>query len=155
MPRITAALLNRVNFPICSVKTACATYSHAIFAILVCAHPRFTRFYHRPHDPSSRPVQARSEAVTNMQARFSFNSKAAQETYAEAWDKRDPWRMIKKNVSFAAPRPGTKVRVVLLLACSRPTRCMRTQRNTKRKRSNCRGGKNGLVPFRGFTLSRK
>lgn len=48
--------------------------------------------------------QARSEAVTNMQARFSFNSKAAQETYAEAWDKRDPWRMLKKNVSFAAPR---------------------------------------------------
>eukprot|EP00903_Cladosiphon_okamuranus_P016162 g14915.t1 len=49
--------------------------------------------------------KARSEAVTNMQARFSFNSKAAQETYAEAWDKRDPWRMLKKNVSFAAPRP--------------------------------------------------
>lgn len=45
-----------------------------------------------------------------MQARFSFNSKAAQETYAEAWDKRDPWRMLKKNVSFAAPRKGTKVR---------------------------------------------
>lgn len=39
-----------------------------------------------------------------MQARFSFNSKAAQKTYAEAWDKRDPWRMLKKNVSFAAPR---------------------------------------------------
>lgn len=44
-----------------------------------------------------------------MQARFSFNSKAAQETYAEAWDKRDPWRMLKKNVSFAASRKGTKV----------------------------------------------
>ncbi|CAN0142498.1 unnamed protein product, partial [Ectocarpus sp. 4 AP-2014] len=52
--------------------------------------------------------KARSEAVTNMQARFSFNSKAAQETYAEAWDKRDPWRMLKKNVSFAAPQIGTK-----------------------------------------------
>lgn len=44
-----------------------------------------------------------------MQARFSFNSKAAQETYAEAWDKRDPWRMLKKNVSFAAPPKQTKV----------------------------------------------
>ena len=39
-----------------------------------------------------------------MQTRFSFNSKAAKETYAEAWDKRDPWRMLKKNVSFAASR---------------------------------------------------
>eukprot|EP00904_Undaria_pinnatifida_P012537 jgi/Undpi1/8413/HiC_scaffold_25.g10881.m1 len=46
--------------------------------------------------------KARSEAITNMQTRFSFNSKAAKETYAEAWDKRDPWRMLKKNVSFAA-----------------------------------------------------
>lgn len=61
------------------------------------------------HGGSFSFFQARSEAVTNMQARFSFNSKAAQETYAEAWDKRDPWRMLKKNVSFAAPRQPTKV----------------------------------------------
>lgn len=40
----------------------------------------------------------------NMQTRFSFNSRAAQENYIEAWDKRDPWRMRKRNVSFAAPK---------------------------------------------------
>jgi hypothetical protein len=30
-----------------------------------------------------------------------------QDNYAAVWEKRDPWRMLKKNVSFAAPRFDT------------------------------------------------
>jgi hypothetical protein len=32
---------------------------------------------------------------------------ALQDNYAAVWEKRDPWRMLKKNVSFAAPRLDT------------------------------------------------
>ena len=54
-------------------------------------------------------TQARSEATQELQTRFSFNSKAAQENYADAWDKRNPWRLLKKNVSFVAPKKGRRV----------------------------------------------
>jgi biotin carboxylase len=45
--------------------------------------------------------KARSEAAgAPGSSRFSFGTRAARENYTLLWERRDPWRMLKRNVSF-------------------------------------------------------
>eukprot|EP00611_Tribonema_gayanum_P004390 TRINITY_DN1356_c0_g1_i4.p1 TRINITY_DN1356_c0_g1~~TRINITY_DN1356_c0_g1_i4.p1 ORF type:complete len:605 (-),score=171.92 TRINITY_DN1356_c0_g1_i4:3-1703(-) len=79
-------------------------------------------------DEGFQPLRkARTETLSTLNRRFSFNSRAAKEGYAAVWEKRDPWRMLKKNVSFAVPAHPSSAKKSALSSPPSPVQERRNQ----------------------------